>query len=174
MEQRPHHDVDCDRGNVDVRDRLHPGCVAELPRRVRVSAHPGDRQTDLIQAERGADRTGAGGGLRALYSGIADASLAGCSDDPGGSATALVSAGGAFIRHVPAREGGRERKCARMGATHLRHGPPWLLQAAYAVIVAAAALLWLPSGLAHAQSTLRAHYRLSLAGIGIGQGDWSV
>jgi hypothetical protein len=61
-----------------------------------------------------------------------------------------------------------------MGATHLRHGPPWLLQAAYAVIVAAAALLWLPSGLAHAQSTLRAHYRLSLAGIGIGQGDWSV
>jgi hypothetical protein len=28
--------------------------------------------------------------------------------------------------------------------------------------------------LAHAQSTLTAHYKLSLAGIGIGQGDWSV
>jgi Protein of unknown function (DUF3108) len=43
-----------------------------------------------------------------------------------------------------------------------------------AAIVAAAALIWLPCGLAHAQSTLTAHYKLSLAGIGIGQGDWSV
>jgi hypothetical protein len=43
-----------------------------------------------------------------------------------------------------------------------------------AAIVTAAALFWLPCGLAHAQSTLTAHYKLSLAGIGIGQGDWSV
>jgi hypothetical protein len=43
-----------------------------------------------------------------------------------------------------------------------------------AAIVAAAVLFWLPCGLAHAQSTLTAHYKLSLAGIGIGQGDWSV
>jgi hypothetical protein len=43
-----------------------------------------------------------------------------------------------------------------------------------AAIVAAAALFWLSCGLAHAQSTLTVHYKLALAGIGIGQGDWSV
>lgn len=43
-----------------------------------------------------------------------------------------------------------------------------------AAIVAAAALFWLPCGLAHAQSTLTARYKLSLAGITIGQGDWNV
>jgi len=48
------------------------------------------------------------------------------------------------------------------------------VQAAYAAAVAAAALFWLPCSLAHAQSTLTAHYKLSLARIGIGQGDWSV
>lgn len=61
-----------------------------------------------------------------------------------------------------------------MGAARLRRDPPLPVQAAYAAIVAAAALVWLPVGLANAQSTLTARYRLSIAGIGIGQGDWSV
>jgi hypothetical protein len=61
-----------------------------------------------------------------------------------------------------------------LGVARLRHDPPQPVQSAYAAIVAAAALFWLPCGSAHAQSTLTAHYKLSLAGIGIGQGDWSV
>jgi len=41
-------------------------------------------------------------------------------------------------------------------------------------IGAALALLWLPCGGAHAQSKLAAHYSLTLAGITIGGGDWTV
>lgn len=63
---------------------------------------------------------------------------------------------------------------ARVGGARLRHYPLQPVRRASAAIVAAAALFWLPCGLAHAQSTLTAHYRLSLAGIGIGQGDWIV
>jgi hypothetical protein len=48
------------------------------------------------------------------------------------------------------------------------------VQTTYAAIVAATALIGLPCGTADAQSTLTAHYKLSVAGIGIGQADWSV
>jgi Protein of unknown function (DUF3108) len=61
-----------------------------------------------------------------------------------------------------------------MGDARLKHDPSWLAQAACAAIVAALALFCLPCGSAHAQSTLTARYRLSLAGIEIGAGDWSV
>jgi Protein of unknown function (DUF3108) len=61
-----------------------------------------------------------------------------------------------------------------MGAARLKHDPSRPLQAACAAIVAALALFCLPCGLAHAQSTLTARYKLSLAGIEIGEGDWSV
>jgi hypothetical protein len=47
-------------------------------------------------------------------------------------------------------------------------------RAGCAAIVAALALLCLPGGSAHAQSTLTARYKLALAGIEIGAGDWSV
>jgi hypothetical protein len=56
----------------------------------------------------------------------------------------------------------------------LKHDPSRPAQAACAAIVAALALFCLPCGLAHAQSTLTARYRLSLADIEIGAGDWSV
>jgi hypothetical protein len=56
----------------------------------------------------------------------------------------------------------------------VRHNPPRLAQTTCAAIIAATALIWLHCGTAHAQSTLTAHYKLSLAGIGIGQADWSV
>ena len=59
------------------------------------------------------------------------------------------------------------RSCA------LRHNPPRRVQTTYAAIIAAA-LVWLHCGSAQAQSTLTVHYKLSLAGIGIGQADWSV
>lgn len=55
----------------------------------------------------------------------------------------------------------------------MRHDTPRLVQTAHAAIIAAAALIWIPCGSAHAQSRLTVHYELSLAGIGIGQGDWS-
>jgi hypothetical protein len=61
-----------------------------------------------------------------------------------------------------------------MGAARLRHHPPRPVRAVYAAIVVAVALIWLSCGFAHAQSTLTVRYKLSLAGIGIGQGDWSV
>jgi hypothetical protein len=68
----------------------------------------------------------------------------------------------------------RPRRNVRKGAARVRHDPPQPVQIAYAAIVAVAALFSLPCGLAHAQSTLTANYKLSLAGIGIGQATWSV
>jgi hypothetical protein len=56
----------------------------------------------------------------------------------------------------------------------LKHDRSRPAQAACTAIGAALALFCLPCGLAHAQSTLTARYRLSLAGIEIGAGDWSV
>ena len=56
----------------------------------------------------------------------------------------------------------------------MKHDPLWPARAAGAAIVAALALFCLPCGPAYAQSTLTAHYRLALAGIEIGAGDWSV
>jgi Protein of unknown function (DUF3108) len=61
-----------------------------------------------------------------------------------------------------------------MGDARLKHDPSRPARAVSAAIVAALALLCLPCGSAHAQSTLTARYRLSLAGIEIGAGDWSV
>jgi hypothetical protein len=56
----------------------------------------------------------------------------------------------------------------------LKHDPSRPARAACAAIVAALALFCLPCGPAYAQSTLTARYRLALAGIEIGAGDWSV
>ena len=61
-----------------------------------------------------------------------------------------------------------------MGGTRLKHDPSRPLQAACAAIAAALALLCLPGGLAQAQSTLMARYKLTLAGVEIGSGDWNV
>ncbi len=61
-----------------------------------------------------------------------------------------------------------------MGDARLPHGPSRPARAAGAAIVAALALLCPPCGSAYAQSTLTARYKLSLAGIEIGTGDWSV
>jgi Protein of unknown function (DUF3108) len=55
----------------------------------------------------------------------------------------------------------------------LEHDSSRPARAGCAAIVAALALLCLPCGSAHAQS-LTARYRLALAGIEIGAGDWSV
>jgi hypothetical protein len=56
----------------------------------------------------------------------------------------------------------------------LGHDTLRVMQTVRAAIIAAAALIWLPCSTAHAQSTLTVHYELSLAGIGIGKGDWRV
>jgi hypothetical protein len=61
-----------------------------------------------------------------------------------------------------------------MGESRLGHDPSRSARAACAGIVAALALTCLLCGSAHAQSTLTARYRLALAGIEIGAGDWSV
>lgn len=61
-----------------------------------------------------------------------------------------------------------------MGNARLKHVPSRPARAACAAIVAALALFCLPGGPAHAQSTLTARYRLALAGIEIGAGDWGV
>ncbi len=56
----------------------------------------------------------------------------------------------------------------------MRQDLPRPAQAASAALVAALAFLCLPGGAAWAQSTLTARYRLSLAGVQIGVGDWNV
>jgi hypothetical protein len=61
-----------------------------------------------------------------------------------------------------------------MRDTRLKPDPSRSTRAACAALVAALVLFCLPCGLAHAQSTLTARYRLSLAGIEIGAGDWIV
>jgi hypothetical protein len=62
----------------------------------------------------------------------------------------------------------------RTGDPCLKRDPSRPARAAYAAIVAALVLFCLPCGSAYAQSTLTARYRLLLAGIEIGAGDWSV
>jgi hypothetical protein len=61
-----------------------------------------------------------------------------------------------------------------MRDARLKSGPSRSARAACGAIVAALALLCLPCGSARAQSTLTARYRLSLAGVEIGGGDWIV
>src|SRR5260221_427681 len=103
VEQRAHHDVDRDRGNIDVRERLRPRRAVELACRIRVSAHSGNRQPDLVQAERRPDRAGRRCSLRALRSRGAVAGVAGGSDGTCGGAAAPVSA-----RQGRGRAGGSE------------------------------------------------------------------
>ena len=103
VEQRAHHDVDRDRGNIDVRERLRPRRAVELACHIRVSAHSGNRQPDLVQAERRPDRAGRRCSLRALRSRGAVAGVAGGSDGTCGGAAAPVSA-----RQRRGRAGGSE------------------------------------------------------------------
>jgi hypothetical protein len=56
----------------------------------------------------------------------------------------------------------------------LKYDPSWPAQATRAAVAAAISLFCLPNDLAHAQATLTARYRLALAGVEIGDGDWSV
>jgi Protein of unknown function (DUF3108) len=62
----------------------------------------------------------------------------------------------------------------RTGDPRLKYDPSRPVQAACAAIVAALALFFLHCDLADAQSTLTARYKIALAGVEIGAGDWSV
>jgi hypothetical protein len=61
-----------------------------------------------------------------------------------------------------------------MGGARLKHIPSRSAPAGCAANLAALALFCLPCGAAQAQSTLTARYRLALAGIEIGAGEWTV
>jgi hypothetical protein len=61
-----------------------------------------------------------------------------------------------------------------MGDARLGHERSRSARAACVAIGAALSVSCLPCGSAHAQSTLTARYKLSLAGVEIGAGDWSV
>lgn len=61
-----------------------------------------------------------------------------------------------------------------MGDARQGQDPSRSARVAHAAMVAALVLICLPRGSAHAQSTLAARYKLSLAGVEIGAGDWNV
>src|SRR5262249_4362247 len=83
--------LDRDRRPPDVRDRMRVGSAAELPRRTGVSAHPGHRQPDLVQAERRHDRANADSRPGPLAARLARPGVAGGADGAGGgAATALT------------------------------------------------------------------------------------
>jgi putative ABC transport system permease protein len=77
-------------GRPDVRDRLHPGRAVEFCRRLRLSAHTGDRPTDLVQAKRRGNRADPACGRRALHCRLAVARLARRAAHSGGCASAHV------------------------------------------------------------------------------------